>query len=218
MSLVLMAGLASSPLSARAGGPISGELKPGQLREAEAGKQVIEFEEVDGVPWPRITVYQVVDASPEEVAAVFFDYGAAKTFIPNVLKSDVSKVVSPCVVEVDYGIDVPIFPDEFYTARNSLSKAGEDVYKVEWKLLRAVQTKDAVGNMIVEPHGDKTLLRYRNLTVPSSSIAGLLKGPAIDRMKGTVQAICREAGRQKKEDPKGLETRVQALRKALAGG
>jgi len=204
--------------AAMAGSHILGDLDSAQVKEIEAGKQVVLFEEVPGVPWPRTSVYQVVDTSAEEVMAVFFDYQSAKSFMPHLLKSEVSKAVTPCILEVDYGLDVPILPDEFYTARNALSALPGGAYKVDWKLLRAVQTKDAVGSLIIEPLGNKAVLRYKNLTVPSSGMAVILKGPAIERMKATVNAICKEAVRLKTKDPRALEEKVEAMRKAIAGG
>ena len=39
-------------------------------------------EDIAGKPWPRIKVYRLINATPEQVAAVFFDYESAKTFVP----------------------------------------------------------------------------------------------------------------------------------------
>ncbi len=105
-------------------------------------------------------VYRLIDATPEEVMAVFCDFSTAKSFVPKLLKSDISNKVSPTIVEVDYGVDVPILPDEFYTVRNTIKASGKGCYQVDWKLLRAVQTKDSIGSMRVEPMGEKCLMGY----------------------------------------------------------
>ncbi len=99
---------------------IFSELTSTQKGEVETGSQVVVTENIEGKPWPRIKVYRLVNASPEQVAAVFFDYENAKSFVPNVIKSEISNRLSACTMDVDYGLDVPIFPDEFYTVRNSL--------------------------------------------------------------------------------------------------
>lgn len=197
-------------------GDLLNELTPSQQAEVKRGVQVLITEDIEGKPWPKVKVYRVIDAAPEEVMAVFCDFSNAKSFVPKLLKSEISNKISPTVVEVDYGVDVPILPDEFYTVRNSIKSTGKDTYQVDWKLLRAVQTKDSVGSMRVEPLGEgQSLMAYHNLVVPGSSMAGLLRGKAIEQMRETVQAIGEHAESQKSKNPDGLKKQVAALRSAL---
>lgn len=197
-------------------GNLLNELTPSQQAEVKKGTQVLITEDVEGKPWPKVKVYRVIDATPEEVMAVFCDFSNAKAFVPKLLKSEISNKISPTVIEVDYGVDVPILPDEFYTVRNTIKSTGKETYQVDWKLLRAVQTKDSVGSMRVEPHGDgQSLMAYHNLVVPGSSMAGLLKGKAIEQMRETVTAIGEHAETQKSKNPAGLKKQVAALRTAL---
>lgn len=196
-------------------GSVLDDLDKGQRAEFDRGGQVVTMEEVEGKPWPRVRLYQKVAATPEEVAAVFFDYRNAKTYVPKVIKSDISLRVSPCVIEVDYGIDVPLLPDEFYTARNSLTKDPDGSYCVGWRLVRALQTKDSEGNLRIEALGDGSAIRYTNLVTPGSSMAGLLRLPAIEQMKGTVHAIVRHVEDVKTTKPLVLEGQVRELKEAL---
>ena len=202
----------SSPLWA---GNVLNELTSSQQAELKKGEQILITEEIEGKAWPKVKIYRVIDATPEEVTAVFSDFSTAKSFVPKLLKSDISNKVSPTVIEVDYGVDVPILPDEFYTVRNTIKATGKDSYQVDWKLLRAVQTKDSVGSMRVEPLGDKTLMGYHNLVTPGSSMAGLLRGKAIEQMRQTVAAIGEHVEEQKAKNPDGLKKQVAALRSAL---
>jgi hypothetical protein len=197
-------------------GDLLDELSPSQQAEVKKGEQILITEDIEGKPWPKVKVYRIIDATPEEVAAVFCDFSNAKSFVPKLLKSEISNRVSPTVVEVDYGVDVPILPDEYYTVRNTIKSTGKDTYKIEWKLLRAVQTKDSLGSMRVEPFGDgKCLMAYHNLVVPGSGMAGLLRGKAIEQMRDTVTAIGEHAESQKTGNPAGLKKQVEALRAAL---
>ncbi len=191
------------------------ELTAAQKSDIKAGKQVTVLQELPGEPWPRVIIYKIVAAKPEQVAAVFFDYKNASTYIPKILKSEVSKTLSASVTDVDYGVSVPILPDEYYTAQNRLTRVPGGGYLISWKLIRAVQTKASVGELRAVPFDDATLLRYTILTTPSSGMAGLLRGKAIAMMKDTVAAIAKEVERQKSLDPAGLEKRVQALQAAL---
>lgn len=192
------------------------ELDGKQLECLARGEQVVVAEEMPGLPWPRVRIYQRVEASPEEVAAVFFDYKNAKTYVPKVIKSDVSRTISPCTLEVDYGIDVPILPDEFYTAKNSVQAIGPDEFLFTWSLVRALQTKASQGSLRIERWKDAALLSYTNLVTPGSAMAGLLRSPAIDQMKNTVNAIVSQVTKQKKTNPAGLKEQVRNLQEALA--
>lgn len=196
-------------------GSLLNELASGHRSQVEKGEQVSLAEDIAGKPWPKLRIYRTVDASPEEVAAVFCDYDNAKAYVPNVLKSTISHRVSACVVDIDYGIDVPILPDEYYTTRNTLRACGPESYRIDWKLLRAVQTKDSVGSLRIEPLGDRSVICYENLVTPGSSMAGLLRRKAVQQMNETVEAIAARVEFMKKSRPDELRRAVEALRAML---
>ena len=193
------------------------ELDAADRAKVLAGHQVLLQEKVAGKPWPRVRVYQLVHAMPEEVAAVFFDYNNSKTFVPDLLHSKISKKISPCVLEVDYEVEVPILADEAYTARNDLKTTEDGGYRVTWNLVRALQTKDATGHLRIEPHGEgEAVICYTNLVTPSSGMAGILEKLAIGRMEKTVRSMVHQVQNQKTQHPADLARQVEALREALA--
>lgn len=197
-------------------GGILDTLSKDQREEVLDGDQISVEEKVEGKPWPRVRVYQKVEASAEEVAAVFSDYGQAHTFVPDVLSSRVVESRSPHTHDVEYEVEVPILPDERYTARNSLEALPGGGFRVSWKLLTALQTKDAVGNLAIEPHGDgESVICYTNLVTPGSSMAGLLRQAAMARMRKTVEAIVKKVELEKRERPAALAAKVKALRAML---
>lgn len=202
------------PANLRSSG-ILGDLSESQAADVMAGIQVVIQEEIEGKPWPKVRLYQKINAASDEVIAVFFDYKNAKTYIPKILKSEISKRISPCVLEVDYGVDVPILPDEFYTVRNSLHAGAAGAYRVDWTLLRALQTKASEGNLRVEPCAGGAVLCYTNMVTPGSAMAGLLKAKAIEQMRNTVHAIVRKVESQKSGHPDALAAQVAAMHKAL---
>lgn len=211
----LMAGGLSLVNAFAGGGLIVDDLNSSQLGQVKSGQMITITEEVEGKPWPKVKCYRLVKATPEETAAVFFDYKHAKDFVPNVLKSEISLQVSPTIAEVDYGIDVPILPDEYYTVRNTLTTGGADCYKFHWKLVRAIQTKDSEGTFRAEPFEGGTIISYHNLVTPGSSMAGLLRGKALSQMKETVEAIATRVEKEKTTMPADLKRQVGALEKAL---
>lgn len=193
------------------------ELDAADRAKVLAGQQVALQEEVEGKPWPRLRIYQLVKATPVEVAAVFFDYNNSKTFVPDLLHSKISKKISPCVMEVDYEVEVPILADEAYTARNDLKATEGGGFRVTWNLIRALQTKDATGHLRIEPHGEgEAVICYTNLVTPSSGMAGILKKIAIGRMEKTVHAMVIQVQSQKTKHPADLARQVETLREALA--
>lgn len=210
----LCGALVLAPWLARA--DLLGDLSASDRAKVKAGEQVMLSESLDGYPWPRVRVYQKVNATPREVIAVFFDYNNACHYIPNCLTSRISKELSSRSFEVDYVIDVPILPDEAYTVRNELKDDGGDNLSVNWTVLRATSIVESRGNLAVEPLGDGTVLRYTNLVKPSSKAAFLLKGIAMSQMKDTVQAIVTQVQKQK-GDPVALNADVTRLDSALRG-
>ncbi len=191
------------------------ELAAGHQTQVKNGEQVSINEVVEGKPWPRVKIYRTIDATPEEVAAVFCNYEQARAYVPNVLSSTISRRVTACTMDIDYGLDVPILPNEFYTTRNTVKNSVPAGYQIDWKLLRAVQTKDSVGSLRIEPFDGKALICYENLVTPGSSMAGLLKGTAIKQMNQSVDAIAKRVESQKKSNSVDLQREVEALRAAL---
>ena len=186
-----------------------------QRANLEKGDLIVLEQDIPGKPWPRVRIYKKIQASPEQVAGVFFDYNQAKTFIPDVLESRISKKISPGVMEVDYEVDVPILADEAYTARNEM-KMLQDCYQASWTLLRALQTKAAEGNLLIEPfENGSSVIRYTNLVTPSSGMAKILKLPAMARMQKTVLAIGQKVEQQKAKNPAELAAQVARLREAM---
>ena len=208
-------------LAARSGAQ---ELGPGERAAIDSGRQVVIAEKVKGSSWPRLTVYQFIAGSPEEVAAVFFDYERHASFLPNVRRSRISRVLDSATAEVDYTLRVPIVSDESYTVRDRLTSSvidsGTDVrsYRVEWTLVRATSTKAADGEARFEPYRDGTLLTYRNLVVPGSRLAGLgfIRGRAQRDVRATVRAIAAQVVKERTHDRALLDEQVRALR-AVAG-
>lgn len=213
---VFLAVVSAAGVSVGFGGILE-ELDAAGRKDVNGGRLVALHDEIEGKPWPRVKIYARVEASPEEVAAVFFDYPTAKTYIPDVLESRISKRVSARSLEVDYEVDVPILPDERYTALNEIRTIEGGGYVISWRLLKALQTKGAEGNLRVEPCGEGgSLICYTNLVTPGSSMATLLRSIALKRMASTVEAIVEKVEDQRQKHPAALVRQVDALRAALA--
>jgi hypothetical protein len=199
--------------TARAG--ILSELSIADQKTVKSGGQVMVSESLEGYPWPRVRVYQAVKATPREVMAVFTDYNSGCNFVPNCLKSQIAKQITPLVAHVDYVIDVPILADESYTVSDTLSEEPGGALRVAWKMIKATSILESQGNLFAEPHGENgSLIRYTNLVKPSSAAAPLLRGMAMSQMKDTVDAIVARV-EEIKNKPSMLQPELDRLDAAL---
>ena len=203
--------------------PISPELSAAQRDSLDRGEIVVVTEMRESSPWPAVTVYAFADATPEEAAAVFTDYEHHVAYIPAATKSTISRIVDRATVEVDYTIAIPLLPDEHYTVRDRISRAGADSYRVDWLLVRASSTKATVGHALFSPHVNQrtqrpgTLLEYYNFVTPGTRLAGLpfIRTRSIQQIGETARAVARQAAleRQRESD---MRPRLAALRRATA--
>ena len=199
------------------------ELTSAERAALESGKQIVREDPSPGAPWPRVTVLQLVEASPREAAAVFADYDLHSTYLPGVKKSAVSRQLSPRVAEVDYLLYVPVFADEHYTVRDSLTRSADGAsYRIDWSMVRARSTKSILGHVRFEPYRNPrpgtqvTLVTYVNLVVPGQRLAGPLKGRALKQVRETVIALGKQIELVRAKHPDRVASLAAALDAALA--
>jgi hypothetical protein len=173
-----------------------GEVPQNSRDELAQGQVVVTSTDVQGVPWPRLKLYQVVDAPPKIVADLFSDYSAAPSYIPGMLDAKVVANNPDGTKDVQYKVKVPVLQSISYTVRNAYVQKGNS-YEVKWTLLRSPLAKSSHGSLRIEPYGNgKTLMCYTNLCVPVTSLVAGLKNQALNEAKSTVRAIATEAKRR----------------------
>jgi hypothetical protein len=215
-ALVVLA-LAGAPMSARAQ-----HLTPTQRAAIDRDGFLLETRQMPGSTWPAATVYVLVDATPEEAAAVFADYNAHRVYIPSVKQSRISRVIDRATVEVDYEVDVPLVGDERYTVRNHVSCDDGKHFRVDWTLVRATSTKATIGHAEFSTYVNTrtrrtgTLLEYYDFVTPGSRLASVpfVKNRAIAQIEATARSIAAEivASRRK---PDVMKRRIAALRASV---
>jgi hypothetical protein len=191
------------------------KLSAADRARVEAGEQVLISTSIAGYPWPRAQIFQRTPLPAASVMAVFFDYNQAFRFVPNCKVSRISKQISPVIAEVDYEIDLPILPDESYTAENKIQRVPGGGYAVYWRVLKASSVESSAGSLYIEPLGEGSVLRYTNLVKPASKAAILLRTVAISQMKDTVNAIVKEAESLQAKSPAIVKGKVHAMETAL---
>lgn len=164
--------------------------------ELAQGQLVVKSQNVQGAPWPRLMLYQVIDCPPKVLWDLFNDYSAAPSYTPNLISANVVATNPDGSKDVEYTVKVPIIQKATYTVRNTYSKQG-DMRTVAWTLLKSPLAKSSDGSLRLEPYGkNQTLLCYTNLVVPITNLVAGLKNQALQEAKTTVRAIKTEAERR----------------------
>ena len=96
-SLVIVSLALTFGTAGAAAQPTIAPLSPAQRAALDAGQPVVITDDVAGVAWPRVTVLRFIPGPPDEAAAVFADYARHASYLPNVLRSEVTRVVDSTV-------------------------------------------------------------------------------------------------------------------------
>ena len=186
----------------------------------QKGEQILCTEDVSGSSWPRVYIYQRVEATPEEAAAVMFDVEASTQYIPSMKYAKIKNFVDAKTLEVDYTMSVPVLSDENYTVKDILStvtdSTGGKGYRFDWSKIRADSAKEIIGSAVLTQLGTGTLISYINFVKPGMAFAGLFKGRAIEQVKIGVQALSKRITEGHINPDPYLNRELETLRKALA--
>ena len=193
-------------------------LSPAQQSELMQGKTVETEQEVTEGVWPRFTVYKLVKATPKSVAAVFWDCERAPEYVPNCTSVKLLSHPEPAVTEAEYTISMPfLLPEEVYISRNRLEKPTPGILEVSWTLLKSRYSHSSVGSLRVEEHDGLTLMRYRNLVVPASRFAGILRASAGKEVVESVRSLGARVEKELESSPSILKAQEEKLDRDLQG-
>lgn len=221
LSLTLLVLLSmSSAGSAVARADIFGSLSPEDQAVINRGEQVLKTEEVNGSPWPRITVLQRIEAPADEVAAVMFDYPLHTSMFEGIVKS-VPKAPGAAVTEIDYEMTFPkvmgiSLPNEVYTVLDKVASPTPGAYEISWTMVRASSMKDTAGSVKFEKLGTGMIISYTNfISPPRPALAKLIVKMAVQRVQDSVKALDKQVQAERSGDRAKLDAQVAALHKAL---
>lgn len=188
--------------------------------------EVVQILEPLTTGWPRSIVYQFIDATPEECAAVLSDYDLQSTYIPRMTLSRVLRR-SNVDADVEYVIDIPLYPDERSVSRQRVvASAGE--YRVIWKTIADAQAKGSITTGIatfkpmVNPRTSRsgTLMIHDQSVVPSSAFAKVpfVRNKAIEASRDIALSIRRQIEREVTSDRARLNGQLRRLRSMKLDG
>jgi hypothetical protein len=120
-------------------------LTDAERERIERGELVVRTRAVEGFPWPEVTVYARVAAAPAEVMAVYADFDAQATFLPEMVQSRIVERDGPTAWRVFYEYEVA-GPNERYTVAVRLSRVAGG-YHATWNLITARYARRLGGEM-----------------------------------------------------------------------
>jgi|ERR1043166_8620631 hypothetical protein len=201
-------------------------LTPEQQAAVKRGEPVQVLQTVSTSSWPRSIVYVFIDATPEESAAVLSDYEIQSSFVPHMKSSKIIARHGANDTDVEYVIDIPVFPDERSVSRQWVSGANGE-YQVHWKTVFADSLKPdgsrTVGLATFLPFTNAaghpgTLVIHDQTVVPNSVFASVpfVKRKGIQVSIESAMATARQVEMERSKEPKQLAAQVRRFREALA--
>jgi len=200
------------------------DLSTQQREQLQKGEAVVVEEDVPESAWPRFIIYDLVNASPEEVASVFWNSELDSQYVPNCLSVRIIDRPCPWVYDGEFTLKMPFFlPNEVYVSRNELHPPSVGDYEISWKVLSSHYIKACEGDLQIETQGsgeggkkqEVSLIRYSNLVKPGSKFAALLRSRAGVQVVESVKALVTRVNHEASCDPQLLSRQVQALKNSL---
>ena len=208
-----MAVLVSAQLSSAGVGQ---GLTDSERHRLDQGEVVVKTRKAEGYPWPEITVYRRVAASPEEVMAVYADFEGQVGYLPNLVESRIVKRLSRTSFHVFYEYEVT-GPNERYTVLAAVSRSPGG-FQVTWDLVTARYARRLSGQMTVEAVDSGALIEYTNRVDPG--FFGVRLGSpetTVSQLRETAQSLATYVERLRAEQPNRLEALIDALKSMLDG-
>jgi hypothetical protein len=163
-------------------------------------------------PWPEITIFSVIDASPVEAAALFSNYQDQKRYIPDLVKSVPMKKIGENETIVDFEMRTPWpLSNSKYSTKNVFKTLENNEYEISWNLVQSDCLIDSKGMAQFTSFGKKTLFMYRSFIHPDSKFASMFSSKAKDGMSKTVQAIVAYIEETKKQNPEKIQRLINSL-------
>jgi hypothetical protein len=159
-----------------------------ELKNLASGNLIVRTKAIKDAPWPEVTVYSLIKASPKEAVAIFAAYHDQKNFTPGVIKSNPVKIISPLDIHVSYEMSVPWpLSNAIYTTGNVLGKLKDGGYIIKWYFVESNSTENNSGEANFVPFKDISLFKYKTLIHPKSIFASIFEGFMLDDVQESVK-------------------------------
>jgi hypothetical protein len=175
----------------------------GSLRKSKA---------VPGYTMPKLDFFKVLDCSPEEAAATYFDVENHPSYFKDIVRSRIDSTLSPSEIILRFKQHLFLWFYDESRVRNEFSKSGEE-YLLAWSIIHSEGAKSGKGLISFTPFGSKTLMQYTVLVQPSSFFMKfpLIRSIAIKRMSEILDDTEKAVLAEKSASPGKLSTQIRLL-------
>lgn len=197
------------------------DLSPQNQQALKEEVQIV-FTQGQAGPWPKVTLYQKVLATPEECLAVFSDYELQEKYIPKMVSSKIVNRPDALTADVESVLDLPWpFGTDSYVMRDRIGtyslSAAEVAYRLDWELVRSGSFRDAKGLAQFEAFDGGTVMLYQHSIYPKNSMAGAVSKEMIKGIRQSASAIKSQIEKERSEQRPLLDRQIQVLRASLRG-
>jgi hypothetical protein len=196
---------------------LEAELSPAELKAVNQREFIMKTKDLPNSPWPELTYYTLINASPLEAAGVFAAYDAQKDYVPNLIKSKPIKHLSATEVLTEYEMHMP-FPisNARYTHGAKIFKH-QNHYEVQWYMVESSSAEEVRGSVYFQSYEGKTLMRYRSYIKPKSMFGSLVKKSMFKDVLASITAIRNYIEKSKRDNPAIVSKHTGFITRALNG-
>ena len=188
----------------------SPSLTDDDVRRLDRGETIVQRRTAEGFPWPEIVTYRRSAATPAAVMAVWVDFAAQSSWVPELVTSRVVARESTNVFRVFYEYEVT-GPNEKYTVLTTVVRE-RDGWQARWRLVSARYARRLRGSLRVVPRGEGSLVIYTTAVDPGMlGIAFGTPETVATKLAATTEALARRAEHLAGNDPQRMADLVDAL-------
>ena len=196
---------------------IESELSSEELGRVNAREFIVKTKDVPGGPWPEITYYALIEASPLQAIGLFSAYDIQKDYIPNLIESRPVKHVTSTDVWTKYELKIPFpLPNAKYVHGAKIFKHQDD-YETTWYMVESSSTEAVRGSAYFRAYKGKTLFRYKSFIVPKSIFGSFVKSMMFKDVEKTIKAIANFIEKNKQENSHAILKYSEFITRALNG-
>jgi hypothetical protein len=172
-----------------------------------------EAEAVHGWTMPLLRIYKVIDASPEEAAAVYFDVDKHPKYFPDIISVKVDSAVSPSQLFLKFDQHVVLWLHDKSRVENIFGLK-DSVYFLRWRILHSEGAENGEGLISFQDFHGKTLMRYAALVQPRSILMKIpfIRNKAIGRICDILHQTERAIKAEKLHDPDLLQKQIGMMK------
>lgn len=188
-----------------------------EIKELKSGKKIVKYKEIPNAPWPEITYFSIVNATPLESLSLFSAYDIQKDYIPNLIKSTPIKEISSIDIHTQYELKMPFPLTNAHYIHGAKIFKHKDYYETSWYLVESTSTKKLDGNALFYPYENKTIFIYRSFIEPKSALGSLVKKMMFKDVEKTISAIINFIETTKEKNPQLLTKYTEFSLRAFKG-